>query len=437
MPPDIAELTRGFRDARPDPLQVVEGMLARIESDDARIRAFIEVLPERARAQASASRERWLAGRPLGPLDGVPYALKDNIGIAGLACSAGTDALAQRRVPADAPVQARLASTGAVLLGRLNMHEGALGATTDNPVWGRCENPLAPGHTPGGSSGGSAAAVAAGFCTFALGTDTMGSVRVPASYCGLYGFKPSHDAISIEGIIPLEPTLDAVGPIAASAADAVSVARALLPERPDNGLATWRGLRIGLPRQLEQVPLETEVEAAHRRFVSTIEALGAQTMIVDLPDWTPGAARRAGLLLAEASAHDWWTATLGDALAGLSSEFIGMLRYPLRAGQERVAAARALIERLRATTLPLYQQIDLLLLPTTPHRSFAHGAPVPVDQADLTALANFLGAPAIAIPVPCAEGLPASVQLIAAPGDDHRLLDWVDALPRPTQSASR
>ena len=157
-----------------------------------------------------------------------------------------------------------------MILGKLNMHEGALGATTDNPVFGRCMNPVRPGYTPGGSSGGSAAAVAAGLCAGALGTDTMGSVRLPAAYCGVYGFKPSNDAVRSDGVVPLSFTLDCVGPLARSVEDLAILAHALLEQSravpSPKAAASVAGLRVGVPRQIDNVELAPQSRPPSRCF---------------------------------------------------------------------------------------------------------------------------------------------------------------------------
>lgn len=210
---------------------------------------------------AAESLERWVQGRPIGPLDGAPIALKENIDVAGLPCTAGTEAFRQRIPDRDAAAYRRLRGAGAVLLGKLNMHEGAFGGSTDKKAYGRCINPLKVGFTAGGSSGGSGAAVAAGLCVAALGTDTMGSIRVPASYCGIFGFKPTNGAISTEGVIPLSFTLDTVGPMARCAIDIVAVTEILIPwsTRPCSHTAIgWQGIRVGHPRQLQLIDLQPQ-----------------------------------------------------------------------------------------------------------------------------------------------------------------------------------
>ncbi len=428
----IAELSAAYRARRLDPVDVAGAHLEQIASADATLRSYITVAAELALAAAMRSRDRWTRGQPIGALDGIPIALKDNIDVADLPCTAGVEAFRQRIASSDAQVFRRLHDSGVVLLGKLNMHEAALGGTTDNSMYGRCINPLMPGYTPGGSSGGSGAAVAAGLCVAALGTDTMGSVRVPASYCGVYGYKPSNGAISTEGVVPLSFTLDTVGPLARSAADLAVMAAALL--QTNDKLAAprihgWRGLRIGRPRQLDSVDLEPVVRAAFERLLQRLARKGAEVLTVDLPAWDPSRARRAGLLVSEAEAACFWERQLGTRLTGLSPELAAMLRYPGIAGLAKVIASYEAIEAIRVACRRVFTEVDLLALPTTPQASFQHTAHPPVNQADCTALANFARAPALAFPL-ATDHLPVSAQLIAAPEQDGLLLALAPEIDR-------
>jgi len=432
-PLDIAGLAEGYRTGALDPVAITETCLARIATDDPALRAFITVAADSAKEQAHESRRRFAAGRAFGPLDGIPIGIKDNIDVASLPCTAGTAAFRTRMPERDARAVTRLRQGGAVLLGKLNMHEGALGATTDNPVYGRCMNPARPGYTPGGSSGGSAVAVAAGLCAASLGTDTMGSVRVPAAYCGVYGFKPSHDAARGEGVVPLSFTLDSVGPLARTIEDLATLADVLHegPVRSSDRSRTisLAGLRIGVPRQLDAIALTASVASAFASFLDALRGAGALVTSVDLPNWEPTKARRAGLLISEAEGASYYTQALGAGLPGLSSEFAAMLRYPAQAGLDRVIGAYALIDAVRQSYLDAFAEVDLIALPTTPQPSFPHGVEVPVNQADCTGLANFARAPAVSLPV-ATDDLPVGVQLMAAPGDDCRLMAIAAAVDR-------
>jgi aspartyl-tRNA(Asn)/glutamyl-tRNA(Gln) amidotransferase subunit A len=276
-------------------VEVTQAYLLRITELDPALRAFITVAAESALAQAQASAERWARGQSLGPLDGIPLALKDNMDVAGLPCTAGTQALAQRVPSQDATVWQRLAQAGAVLLGKLNMHEAALGATTDNAVFGRCMNPLREGHTPGGSSGGSAAAVAAHLCAAALGSDTMGSVRIPAAFCGNFGLKPSFGRVPAYPLSPMG-TVAHLGPHTMSVRDAALMTNVLKqpdardwtslpPDASDYtvGLEDGiRGLRIAYSPTLGYAQnVHPEISAAVHAAVQQLQALGAHVEQID------------------------------------------------------------------------------------------------------------------------------------------------------------
>lgn len=429
----IEALGQAYRAGTLNPVDVTHALLAQIDRRNPDLRAFITVAHARALADAQASSERLQAGRPLGPLDGIPIAIKDNVDVAGLACTAGSAALRNRLPAHDAPAAARLRAAGSVLLGKLNMHEGALGATTDNEAFGRCINPLHAGYTPGGSSGGSGAAVAAGLCSAAVGTDTMGSIRIPAAYCGVFGYKPGNETVPPTGVVPLCHQLDVAGPLATTAADCAVMARAMMGLTDLAGPTAshpspdWSDLRVGVPKQLDLVTLEPAVTQGFRRFLSALEQRGARIMPIDLDHWDPTRARRAGLLASEADALAWWRGEIGHELPGVSDTFGAMLRYAERAGSDKVEAARQALRDLQGHAASAFQSVDLIALPTAPQTSFAHGTPAPINQADLTALANFYACGAWAIPI-AAQDHVVSAQLMAAPGRDRWLLSLAPAL---------
>ena len=424
-----AALHQAYAQGLTDPVAVTRAHLARIVQRNTALQAFVYVCEDLAMQQAQASAQRWARGQPLGPLDGVVLALKDNIDVAGMPCTAGTAAYAQRLPAHDAPIYQRLRNAGMVLLGKLNMHEAALGATTDNPVYGRCINPLRDGFTPGGSSGGSAAAVADHLCTIAMGTDTMGSVRIPAAYCGVMGMIPTRTRIPMDGIVPLSPTLDVAGPLARSGHDLAQTMACLLGIRLAPAVQTdvWNGLRVGILPQTDEVDMAPAVHQAWQTTQQRLQAQGAQVQSVLLPDWSPARNRLHALLMSEWEGADYWLNALGPELPGLSVGLQKMLHYGARLGPEKRQASQAAIDGLRAQGAALFADIDVLLLPTTPHTSFAHTEAAPASQADWACLANMLGAPALSFPCPTG-GLPVSCQLLAAPGQDERLLSLACAL---------
>jgi aspartyl-tRNA(Asn)/glutamyl-tRNA(Gln) amidotransferase subunit A len=422
-------LQKAYAQGHTNPVAVTRAHLARITMRNPALHAFVHVCSDLALEQAQASAERWAKGQPLGPLDGVVMALKDNIDVVGMPCTAGTAAYAQRMPGSDAPLYQRLRDAGMVLLGKLNMHEAALGATTDNPVYGRCMNPLREGFTPGGSSGGSAAAVADHLCTIAMGTDTMGSVRIPAAYCGVMGMIPTRSRLPMDGIVPLSPSLDVAGPLARSGYDLAQTMACLLgiSIAPAAQASVWRGLRVGTLPQTTDVEMAPAVQAAWQATQQRLQAQGATLKTVAMPDWSPARNRLHALLMSEWEGADYWLNALGPELPGLSAGLQKMLHYGARLGPEKRQASQAAIDGLRAQAEALFANIDVLLLPTTPHTSFAHTEAAPASQADWACLANMLGAPALSFPCP-SEGLPVSCQLLAAPGQDERLLSLACSL---------
>jgi aspartyl-tRNA(Asn)/glutamyl-tRNA(Gln) amidotransferase subunit A len=390
------------------PVDVADAYLARIERLNPAINAVVELDAAGARAEARASARRWAAGEPLSPIDGAPIAVKANIAVEGLAHTAGIKAYARNLAPADAACVARLRAAGAVILGALNMHEAALGATNDNAFLGRCQNPLRAGYTPGGSSGGSAAAVAAGLCAAALGTDTMGSVRLPSSYCGVVGYKPALGAIPTEGVTALSWTLDHVGVHARSVEDAALVARAC--GVADTTPAEDRPLAVldldGL------LSLEPGVAEGFTRTLDALARAGWRLEKLRIDDLDLGAVRRAGLLISEVEGGIEHRRALALDPEGFTPGLRSLLAWGARQTPAKLAEAYRLISETRQKILASTRPYTGILTPTTPQQAFAFDNMVPASQADLTALGNVLGAPAFALPSGEFGGLPLSLQMI-------------------------
>ena len=397
-----------------DPVSKTEAYLAAIAAQNPRWNAYVQVTADSALAQAAAS-------APASPLHGWCVAVKDNIDIAGVRTTNGLPRGSVAEV--DASVVTRLKAAGAVILGKTNLHEAALGSTTDNAHWGWTHNPLRHGYTAGGSSGGSAAAVAAGLCDAALGSDTMGSIRVPAGHCGLVGFMPTFDTIPCEGVAPLCWALDHVGPITKTVADARAMFEALsdpleavsVPDRP----------RIVRLSAFEALPLEPAVAAAYAESVRRIEALYGPVETVDLSGFDPVALRRAALLAIEADAAAIHADRFDDFSPGLRK----MLEYGAKLSAPRLALALEQLRQAKRAILRLFREVGMILSPTTAMTAFPLDGPSPPGHSDFMGLAVFAGAPAISVPMPVADGeLPAGLQLIAAPNQDIALLNWAEAV---------
>lgn len=394
------------------------------------LRAFITLLPDAVGGD--------------GALAGVPVAVKDNIAVKGVATTDGTLAFRDRVAARDATVVARLRAAGAAVIGSTNMHEGALGATTDNPFWGRCVNPLREGFTPGGSSGGSGAVVAAGIVPLALGTDTMGSVRIPAAYCGVWGMKPTRGLIPVTGLSHLSWTLDTIGPIADGPEMVMRALRVMAgpdgedvfavppPDGWDDDRAPGRVV-LGVPDWAALSPCEGVVAEGFAAFVARVEALGVEVRPVTVPHWAPGAMRRAGLLVAEAECGAVIGGVIDARPEGFSDGFREAINYGRRAAGEKVAAAYRVLAEAGAGVRAVLRDVDAILMPAAPQRAFAHGGPVPAGQADFTALANAGGVPALVFPLPAPDGgLPLSVQLVGPAFSEGRLVGIAKALGAAT-----
>ena len=408
---DATALGAAFRRGELDPCTAMRACLARMERLDAIVAACNDRAEPRALlAAAESAADRWRTGRERSPLDGVPFGVKANIAVYGMAWHAGIAAFRDRVAERDAACVARLRDAGMIPVAVLNMHEAALGETSDNPAFRTTRNPHAPQRIPGGSSGGSAAAVAAGMMPVALGTDDLGSVRLPSALCGVVGFKPGRGDIPTDGVIPLSPELDHVGIHARSVRDVVAVYAVLAAARPRASRAAPPAARWRLPA----------VEGADAVVAEAFE--GAlrdwETRTVDWSDMDLPALRRAGLLICERNAAQYFAAALRDRPEGFSAGFRELVIWGAAQTAPKLARARRRLaeaaERLRNDV-----RDQLLLCPTTPHVAPRRDAPIPTSLADWTAPAAIAGLPAVSVPTtPRPGGLPTGMQIVGRSSAD-------------------
>ncbi len=435
----IGELDRALEGGALDALDVTEAYLARIEALDRDLNCYITVLADGAREAAAAAAARAGKGARLGPLDGVPIALKDNIDVAGVPTTNGLGPRQMAPPARDAEVVRRLRAGGAVILGKLNMHEGAFGATTDNPFHGRTHNPWRRGFTPGGSSGGTGAAVAARLCAGGLGTDTMGSVRLPAAYCGVTGLKATFGLASCRGIAPLSWRLDHVGPLCRSVGDLALLLAAIAGPDPDSiesitppMPADYRvaeapvidGLTVGLIANFAEIETEPTVAREFAAALDRLRQLGAEIRTVELPGFEPDRARRAGLLINEAEAAVAHEAALAATPEAYSDYFRSMLAYGRDVSGARLIKAERMVQQVGFALNRAFEQVDLIASPVAPQTAFAFDGPEPVKQAGFTAAANVAGSAALSVPSGLSDdGLPVGLHLMAPRFAEARLLN--------------
>ncbi|KAA5804547.1 amidase [Alkalicaulis satelles] len=410
-----------FALGRWSPLDVFDAYAQRIARINPALNAVLDTRFTAAREEAGASADRWARGAPLSEIDGAVVLVKANIAVEGLPWHAGIKAYERRIARDDAACVARLKAAGAIIAGTVNMEEAALGAVTDNPWFGRTLNPWGKAGdalTPGGSSGGSGAAVAAGLCVMALGTDTMGSVRIPAAYCGVSGHKPGRGLVETGGVMALSTTLDHVGPLTRSARDLSAFLAALSgqPQRPQKGLT---GLTIGRWRFEDELTCDPDVMAAFEIALARLDNAGARIVDVTPSHYAYGRSRRAGLLISEIEGARAHAAQLAETPEGFSEGLRKLLGWGAAQSADKVEAAYQLVRASETDAQDWFAQCDLVVSPVALEPAFAFGAPVPAGQADLTAFAAMAGLPATAAPMGLTPaGLPCAIQFMAPQGRD-------------------
>ena len=428
-------------------MALVEECLRQIERHDRALNAFITVTAESARATAAAADRDIAAGGWRGPLHGVPISIKDLIDMEGLPTTAGSNLRRQHRASASAPVVTRLEDAGAVIVGKTNLHEFAFGTTSEDSAFGPVRNPYDSARAAGGSSGGAAAAIVAGMCHASVGTDTGGSVRIPAAACGLVGFKPPFDGIPCDGVVPLSASFDHVGPLALSVQDAWLMYQAMRANpRPGSLLdVPLSGRRLGLLRRYFAERLEDGVDAVFAAAVETLRNAGASIVEVEIPHADQIQPIYLHVVLPEAATyHATSLERHPEAYTPNVRIRLEMGRYVLAEDYLRALRGR---ELLRAEVRRALADVDVLVLPTLPiaapligaTTARIGGAEEPVRNAMLrgTQLFNMTGHPAITIPCGLTPaGLPCGLQLVADHAESTALFQLAAACERQMGGAS-
>lgn len=456
----IVSAQDGLASGKMTATDLTEAYLAQIRGLNGSLNAYLDVFDEDALAAAKRSDERRAAGAVFGPLDGVPIAVKDNILVQGKRATGGSAILKNYIAANDATVIQKLKSAGAVILGKTNMDEFAMGSSTEHSAYGPTKNPRDLERVPGGSSGGSACAVAADLCVAALGSDTGGSIRQPAALCGIVGFKPSYGRVSRSGLMAMASSLDQIGPMTKTVEDAALVFDAMAgPDVLDQTTAAnqpfdftkrrdLKGVRVGLPRQAWKDLGKTVREDA-TESVEVLRALGADIREVDLPYADEALAVYYVLMPCEVSAnlsrYDGMRYGVREAAATLVETYARSRAHGLGAEVRRrillgtyalskgyydayYRQARKVQTLIRHAYDAVFREVDVLVTPTTPSTAFKIGEktsdPLSMYLEDVyTVGANVAGLPAVSVPCGQYEGLPVGLQFLGRRFDDGGVLD--------------
>ena len=412
------------------PVELTNNSLARIEQLNSTINAFITVMHDSALAQARAAEGEIRAGEWRGPLHGIPIGLKDLIDTAGVKTTCGSALFAERIPSADAEVVRRLQSAGAVLLGKQNMQEFAWGGTSTSSYFGPVQNPWNPERIAGGSSGGSAAAVAAGMCFGAIGTDTGGSVRLPAAFCGIVGLKPTYGLVNMDGVFPLSRSLDHVGPLCRTVTDTELMLQVISDYVPSREV-TYKP-RIGVARLPFLQDTDAEIELAFNEALKEIGNFADEIISIELPD-TPAAVQGPEVY----ALHAKHFADSPDKYGRWMQE---RLKLAATIDKSAYVEARQQLDHLRRTSDEIFTVVDFIVTPTSPVPQITieealNMSPHPAGELWLrnTRPFNAYGIPTISIPCGFTRaGLPIGLQIAGPSFREADLLSFARTYERAT-----
>lgn len=441
----ISQLAPKLEKQELSPVEVTRMMLERIEVVDEQLNSYITVMKEVALAQAKQAEREIAKGHHRGRLHGVPIALKDLLNTKGIRTTAGSQVLAEHIPNEDATVVTKLREAGAILLGKLNMHEFAFGVTNKNDYFGKTRNPWDVERTPGGSSGGSGAAVAAGLAFAALGSDTGGSIRTPSALNGIYGLKPTFGRVSKYGAIPLAWSLDHIGPMTRSVEDLAIVLQSIagfdkndpttvnriVPDYESSLNMNISGLRVGVPTNYFFDFIEDEVALSVKVAINQLEKLGATLVEVTIPELELSEYSELVTIQSEAAAYHY------DTLQGKSHLYGNDVRTTLQAGQLVTAVqyvkAQQVRRLLQEALVRVFKEIDVIAAPTVSmvapkwKESFkmiqGESKAVAAEFVRFAAPANLTGIPSLSVPTGfSSERLPIGMQLMGRPFEESTLL---------------
>jgi aspartyl-tRNA(Asn)/glutamyl-tRNA(Gln) amidotransferase subunit A len=463
-------------DGRVSAVEACRAALDRMSSTNPALNAFNHVSAERALARAATIDRQRAAGERLGPLAGVPVALKDNMCVRGMRTTASSKILDSFIPPYDATVVQRLEAAGAVIVGKTNCDEFAMGSSNENSAYGPVRNPWNLDTTPGGSSGGSAAAVAARCVPLALGSDTGGSIRQPASFCGVVGLKPTYGRVSRYGLLAFASSLDQIGPLARTVGDAAIALSAIAGHDPRDATSATtdvidyaaaltgnvRGVRVGVPRAFVSEGVDDRVRAAFDRALASLRDSGAALVDIELPhakfaipvyyliataEASSNLARYDGVKYGYRSAarkdgplKAMYSGTRDEGFGPEVKRRIMLGTYVLSAGYYDAFYLKAQQVRtlLRRDYEQAFASVDVVAMPTSPSPPFRLGEktadPLQMYLADVfTVSVNLAGLPGVSVPCGFADGLPVGFQLIGRMFDEATILRVADAFERSTE----
>ena len=431
----LEEFARRVRAREVTALEITNTCLRRIDELQPSLNAFIHVMADEARRHAETADREIASGLDRGPLHGVPIAVKDIIDVSGVPTTAASRVREGHVAAADAPVIARLRDAGAVIIGKTNLDEFAFGTTSDNSAFGAVRHPLDPSRSPGGSSGGSAVAVASGMALAALGTDTGGSIRIPAAACGIVGLKPSLGEIPTAGVVPLSKTFDHVGAFTRTVGDARLVYRAVCVSSGADLSRSPKGLRLGIPRGYLTDVLESDVRACFDEVTAALRSGDAVLTDASIPHASMTPAVYIHIHSSEgATFHARTLDAQPERYTPVVRRRLELGRYVMAEDYVRAMEGRDL---LRGEVEAALKDCDALLLPTLPIPAPPVGVetmtiggreePVRALMLRLTQLFNVTGHPAISIPCRATPGrLPSGLQLVGHLHQTERLLSVAD-----------
>jgi len=442
---DIVESGKAMRSGKVSSVHLVNACLAKIQELNPQLNAFVTVTKELAIEQAAKADAELSKGIDRGPLHGIPYALKDNFSTKGIRTTCGSKLFEDHVPDFDSAVTEKLATAGAVLIGKTGLHELAYGITSNNPHFGAVRNPRDPERIPGGSSGGSAAAVASGMAAMAMGTDTGGSIRIPGAFCGTVGIKPTSGRVSRYGVMPLDFSLDHMGPLTTTIGDAAVTMEALAgyDSRDDtssrtvpgrylpSGNPSIAGWRIGRPENFFTERVQPEIMAAYERSLATAESLGAVIVPLRVPDIAAINVVGRMILMSEASAL---MERYMDRRDSIGADVLALLDQGRMLAATDYVNAQRMRRVMQRDFAKIWGEVDLVFTPTSPivapkiAQSTVEIDGIPEDtrmaSTRFVRPFNVLGLPALSMPWGTGEfGMPVGLQIVGKAFSEGKIFE--------------